>query len=229
MFKQILFVQWKSMRLALLPLTLAAFALPLMSVQGTLAVPSSSGVLDPGGGVLVVLQSWLAFFPSLAALAGIACALSAWSWDNQTKHVYSLALPVSRQKYVLNKLGAGALLVAVPGVALWGGSLLGTAFLDLPTGLHAYPTAVAIRFLLASLIAYTTVFALSAWSGRSALVAISVLAGALLFADLGVTTIAATMAPELSGFSPTAWVLESMARIPGPFGIFSGNWALIDV
>ncbi|NIQ56152.1 MAG: hypothetical protein GWN71_23100, partial [Gammaproteobacteria bacterium] len=34
MFRQMLYVDWKATRLALLPFVVAAFALPLLSVQG---------------------------------------------------------------------------------------------------------------------------------------------------------------------------------------------------
>lgn len=229
MFKQTIFVQWKALRLALLPLTLAAFALPLASVQGTIAVPDSQGALEQAAGVLMALQTWLAFYPALAAIVGVSMALGVWGWDSQAKHVYALSLPVSRQKYVLSKLGSGALLVALPVGALWIGSLLASISVDIPEGLHTYPTAIAFRFLLASMIAYAAVFALASWSGRTALVAVSIFAGGLLMSDLAVSAAAATFAPDMAGMSPTAWVLEAMFRIPGPLGAFSGNWALIDV
>ena len=229
MFKQTLRLHWKALRLALLPLTMAAFALPLASVQGTIAVPAREGAMAQAAGILNALQSWLLFYPALAAILGVSVALGVWAWDGQAKHVYALALPVTRQKYVLSKLGSGALLVGIPVVALWVGSMLASASVEIPSGLNTYPAAIAFRFLLASLIAYSTVFAVAAWSGRSALIGISLLAGGLLVSDLMVSAAAATFAPELAGVSPTAWVLESMYHLPGPIGAFSGNWALIDV
>lgn len=229
MFKQILFVQWKALRLPLLPLTLAAFALPLAAVQGTVAVPARAGALEQGAGILVALQSWLGFFPALAAIAGTAVAMGVWAWDGQAKHVYALSLPMTRQRYVLEKLGAGAVLLAIPVAALWFGSILATASMEVPYGLNTYATSVAFRFLLASAVAYAAVFALAAWSGRGAVVAVTVVGAALLVSDLAVSGAAATFAPGVAGFSPTAWLLEAMLNVPGPFGVFSGNWALIDV
>ena len=227
MFRQILRVQWSSIKVAMLPLVLAAFVLPLASVQGQ--VIGASSAFDRAASVLATSQAWLPFFPALAALVGIAVALGAWAWDQQGKHVYALTLPLTRQKYVLMKLAAGAALVAVPGAALWIGAVAATATVDIPSGLHAYPTAVAIRFGLASLLAYSAVFAMSAWSGRRAITAISVSAGLLLLSEIGLRVAGGTWAPELAMFSPTAWVLEVAGTMPGPFGVFTGNWAMIDV
>lgn len=228
MFKTILSVQWNAMKLPLLPMVIASFALPLASVQGRFlfaGAPQS----EQAASALTVLQPWLPFYPALAVIVGVATAMGIWAWDLQGKHVYALTLPMTRRHYVLLKMAVGASLVALPGAALWVGAVAATASVDVPSGLHAYPTAVAFRFGLASLLAYAAVFTLSAWSGRKAMVLVSVVGGALLLADVGVIAMASTFAPNLTGFSPTAWVLESLARTPGPLGLFTGNWSMIDV
>ena len=228
MFKKILLVQWSAMKLPLLPMVIAAFALPLASVQGRFLL-SLGTPTDRAASALMVLQPWLPFYPALAVIVGVSIALGIWAWDLQGKHVYALTLPMTRRHYVLLKMAAGASLVILPGVALWIGAMAATASADVPSGLNVYPTAVAVRFGLASLLAYGATFALSAWSGRKALIVVSLVAGALVLADVGVVALSGTFAPELTGFSPTAWVLESLSRTPGPFGLFTGNWSMIDV
>ena len=229
MFRQIVRTHWQGGRLALLPLIVAAFALPLAAVQGTLDFGSSASLHDQMGGVLFALQTWLPFFPALAALTGITMALTVWAPDHAGKHVYALSLPVSRRRYVLMKLGSGALLAVVPAAMMGLGALIATASIAIPTGLEAYPGLLAVRFLGASIIAYALTFALSAWSGRSAVATVAAIAGVLLVAEFATTGLASTVAPAMADFSPIAWVFESAIKIPGPFGVFAGNWAMIDV
>ena len=146
MFGQILFTQWKSLRIGLIPFTLAAFGLPLLIVQGfggdhatAASVRVDMQLLASGSSVLAGL------FPVLAAGLGFTAALNAWNWDHKGEHLYALSVPIERWRYSLYKMGSGVLLLLVPTSALWVGSLLATASLTLPAGLNAYPTLLAIR------------------------------------------------------------------------------------
>ena len=58
---------------------------------------------------------------------------------------------------------------------------------------------------------------------------VSVLAVGLILADVGISWVSLAMDLEGFVFSPTAWLLESASRAPGPLAVFSGNWAMIDV
>ena len=120
MFRKIFELQWAALKLPLLVFTIGSFALPLASVQGQLAVGSASG-WDQAATILTTMAMWLPFFPGLAALVGITVALGSWTWDQQGKHVYAYSLPLTRQRYVLLKMLAGAALLAVPSAALWDG------------------------------------------------------------------------------------------------------------
>jgi hypothetical protein len=109
----------------------------------------------------------------------------------------------------------------LPSVSFWIGALLATAAIDLPDGLHAYPSALAVRFTLASLVAFSVFFAVSAGTARTAGY-ILVVVGGLLAAQLLLTTAG-------GGFDPLAYVIDRLVSWPGPFEVFTGRWALIDV
>jgi len=229
MFVRIVLTHLRGARLALIALVAGAFALPLASVQGMLDFGSGASRAAQFSGVLTTIQQWLPFFPALAGLTGVALALTVWAPDHAGRHVYALSLPVTRRRYVLMKLGSGALLAVGPALALGIGAWLATASIAIPVGLQAYPAALALRFLAATSVAYAVTFALSAWSGRSAVAAVAAGAGVLLLAELATTGLAATLLPGLQGVSPLAWVFERAIHMPGPFGVFTGNWSMIDV
>lgn len=227
MFKQILFVQWRSGRLVLLPLVLAAFGLPLLSVQGMGAVGGDlTGV--PVRWLLDRMELWLPLYPTLALALGTGMGIAAWSWDQQVKHVYALALPVPRWEYALLKMAAGVLMLLVPVGALWAGGLVATASVDLPAGLNAYPTALAVRFLFASLVSYGALFALASGTVRTVIIfftgLVVLFVGGEVVADL-VTHFTMTGEP----FSLTDWIFQHLVTWPGPAQMFSGSWMLIDV
>ena len=103
MFRMILFTQWKWSRLTLLPLVVAAFALPLLSVQGAgnpQTTPWEARQL------LNALQSWGVGYPVLATMIALFMAMTAWSADHRGRHVYALSLPIPRWHYALQRFGA---------------------------------------------------------------------------------------------------------------------------
>ncbi len=234
MYQPMLFVHWKQVRFALIPFLLAAFGLPLLVVQG-LGGPDMSGATGAAAGpvmayrVIASYAFWTPFFPGLAAATGIFLALSAWNWDHQAKHVYALSLPVPRWQYALLKMGAGAAIAILPAVALWGGALLASASVTLPSGLHAYPTALALRFLAAILLAYAAFFAAAAGTVRTTLWIVSAALAFVLFGNLVPQILTALGFESFARVDLVGAVGEALARMPGPFEVFTGKWMLIDV
>jgi hypothetical protein len=230
MFQQLLFVHWKSARFGLLPFVVLAFGLPLLVVQGLGTDP-----LDPdlyaiaANTVTSRIAVWTPIFPLLAALTGIVLALSAWTWDHKVEHVYPLSLPLKRRSYVLLKMGAGIALLVVPCVAFWVGAMLATSSIDIPEGLRAYPTAVALRFALTALLLYALLFAMAAGTLRTT---IWVLFGLVVFLVSGsfiVEFLGQTLMPSLEGVRFLPWILDRILYWPGPFDVITGNWMLFDV
>ena len=133
MYQPMFQLHWKQVRFALIPFVIAAFGLPLVSIQG---MGSDVAARLNAYQVLEFSQLWLPLFPLLAVAVGATLGLSAWNWDHQLKHVYALSLPVSRMRYSTAKLLAGATLVLVPALAFWGGAHIAASAVSLPTG-HA--------------------------------------------------------------------------------------------
>lgn len=218
MFRMILFTQWKWSRLFLLAAVLAAFALPVLSVQ-------NAG--DPGRTtwearmLLSAVQSWGVAYPVLATVIALTMAMSAWGPDHRGRHVYALSLPVPRWHYALQRFGAGVVLLAAPALALLLGALVATATATIPAGLHAYPVALALRFTLALGVAYAVFFAITAGTTRTAGYVLAIIGGLLV---VQVLTAAAGLEIRIIPF-----VGDHLLLWPGPLEIFSGRWMLIDV
>lgn len=225
MYQPMLSLHWKQIRIVLIPFVLAAFGLPLLTIQG-LGTLGGTVNLEPLD-ALRVAQGWLYAYPILAGAVGVTMALSAWNWDHQLNHVYSLSLPISRRQYALTRMGAGALLALLPVGAFWVGSLVASAAVHLPAGLHTYPNALAFRFLLAVMVSYATVFALAAGTIRTTII---VLSSVLAFFVVG-----GVAQSYLSLFFPTLQHLDvvgdtlAVLSTVGPFAVFAGSWLFIDV
>jgi hypothetical protein len=227
MYQPMLYLHWKQIRIVLIPFVIAAFGLPLLSVQGFEVARGSlpADALALHG--LDAVQVWVGAFPALAVAIGVTLALSSWNWDHQLNHVYSLSLPISRWEYAVTKMGAGAVLALLPAGAFWVGSLVATASVHLPIGLHAYPNGLALRFLLSVLVSYALVFALAAGTIRTTVIVLSTLA-AFFLVGAGIQSYLAVTFPSLHQMN----VVNDVAHIlslTGPFAVFTGSWALIDV
>src|SRR5512141_548229 len=103
MFRMILFTQWKWSRAILLPAVLAAFALPLFSVQ---SAGDPNRTAWEARALLNAVQSWGVGYPVLATAIALMVAMTAWTADHRGHHVYALALPVPRWHYALQRFGA---------------------------------------------------------------------------------------------------------------------------
>jgi hypothetical protein len=215
MFGVMLKTQWKWTRMALLLCVLAAFAMPLMSVN--------SNIQEPAPRVLINnMQTWGIAYAVLAGVAGLLLAWLAWASDHRGHHVYALSLPVARWQYVLMRFAAGVAFLVPIVTALAIGAVLATSSAGVvPNGLHAYPLALTLRFGFASLVAFAIFFAISAASPRAA--------GYVLGSICAV--LAAEFLTDALGFH---WHLATHAVdflmvYPGILSVFSGRWTLIDV
>lgn len=218
MFRAILFTHWKWTRALLLPLVIATFAVPIYSVQEFSDASLSRWQVS---GILSTMQAWGMGYMIGSMFIGLIIAATAWSFDLKGRHVYALSLPLPRWHYVLLRYGAGALLLLVPASVLWVGALVATASAEIPLGLHAYPTALALRFLLASFVVYSLMFAMTIVPKKFN-IGFGVAVGALILLDV----IIQQFAPQTQlVYSVMDWT----TRWPGFLEVFFGRWMLIDV
>lgn len=218
MFRAVLFSQWKWSRLIVLLGTVAAFAIPLLSLQG--AARADRGALQAPE-LLRAVQSWGTLYPLLATALGLLMAIAAWAPDHRGRHIHALTLPLERWRYVLLRFGAGFVLLAVPIAAVIIGSSLAVLTATLPPGLQAYPIALAMRFAFAVFVAYAVFFAVSAGTARTAGIVLGVIAALIL---VQVVASIANLDLNLVNAAQTVLLLG-----PGPLAVFTGRWMLVDV
>src|SRR3989440_8732776 len=140
MFRVMLYSQWKWTRLIVALGSIAAFALPIVSVQG--AARADSNPLRAGE-LLQAVQAWGTLYPVLAAALGLLVAIATWAPDHRGRHVHALSLPLPRWRYVLLRFGAGAALLAAPIVAVSAGAPLPAPGAPIPPGPQGDPRALA--------------------------------------------------------------------------------------
>ena len=213
MFRALLATQWKGTRTVVLLATLVGFALPLMSLRSARGASSATQFIG-------AMQGWAGGYAILAAGLGLLVAMAAWQPDHAGRHVYALSLPISRAHYTLLRLGAGALFLVPPALALLVGALI-VAVSDVPAGLHAYPLALAVRFALATAVAYSIFFAIASATPQTAGVILGAIA-AVLFTQY-LLSIMGTGQDILSPIANFIFVR------PGVLSIFTGRWMLVDV
>src|SRR5258708_24119776 len=146
MFRVMLYTQWKWSRLIILLGSIAAFALPIISVQGAARADRNPLAAQD---LLHTVQSWGTLYPILAAALGLLVAMAGWAPDHRGRHVHALTLPLPRWRYVLLRCAGGAALLAIPVAAVFTGAILATATATLPPGLQGYPLALGPHFALA--------------------------------------------------------------------------------
>jgi hypothetical protein len=205
MLNAMLMTQWKWSRLPLVPIIFAAFTLPLLTARNVSAESYGYGIPV----MLDSVRSWGLVYPLLASGIGLLLALTAWSADHRGRHIYALSLPVPRWNYALLRFGAGALLLLIPGVALWVGAQVATVATSLPPSLQAYPTILAMRFGLAAFVAYSLFFAVSAGTNRTAGYVLVTIA-----AIIAVQLLLNTLEVEVNILDP---IVKSLMSWPGPF------------
>lgn len=217
MFAAILRTQWKWTRGVMLACFVVGFVIPLLSlmVLEMGAVGFSPTIFVRG------MQQFGLFYALLAGGAGLACAMLAWGHDHRGRHVYALSLPIPRARYTAMRFGAGALFLLIPVAGVLIGCLVGVAAIKIPTGLHAYPVALAVRFLVASFVAYALFFAVLASSTKAAGYVLGTLGGIAVLLFL------------MSSFNIGADVKSGLAEVlfgdRGLLSVFTWHWMLIDV
>jgi hypothetical protein len=218
MFRAILYSQWKWSRLIVALGTVAAFVLPLVSLQG--AARADRSPLEAEA-LLHAVQSWGTLYPLLATALGLLVAIATWAPDHRGRHIHALTLPLPRWRYVLLRFAAGATVLAGPILGIAVGALIATAVATLPPGLHGYPVALALRFGLAVLVAYSLFFAVSAGTARTA--------GLILGLVAVVIVIQVFASVANLEFSVADRLQIILVNWPGPLAVFTGRWMLIDV
>lgn len=218
MFRVVLYGQWKWSRLVVVLGTVVGFALPILSVQGATSDPATA---LKAGELLATIQSWGVLYPVLAGALGLLVAIATWAPDHRGRHVLALSLPLPRWRYVLLRFTAGLVLLAPAMLGVLAGAVLAGATATLPTGLQAYPAALAIRFAIAAAVAYAVFFAISAGTTRTAGIVLGII-GAVIVVQI----VASAAGIELDLISPLQAIVLNW---PGPLAIFAGRWMLIDV
>jgi hypothetical protein len=218
MFRAILYSQWKWSRLVIVLGTVVGFALPIVSLQG--AARSDRNPLESEQ-LLRAMQGWGTLYPVLAAALGLLVAIATWAPDHRGRHVHALTLPLPRWRYVLLRFAGGTTVLAAPIIAVSAGALLATMAATLPPGLQGYPAALALRFALAVLVAYSLFFAISAGTARTAGIILGLIAAVIV-----VQVIATVANAEFDVFNQLQVVLLNW---PGPLAVFTGRWMLVDV
>jgi hypothetical protein len=224
-FKEMLRAQWKWSWGAVLLASVAAFSIPLVSLQNAVIEGNSSQAryswMSEAEHFLSVMDRWGVFYTVVAVAIGLAVAVLAWSADHRGRHVYTLVLPIERWRFVLLRFAAGGSLLLVPATVLLVGCLLAVGSVAIPAGLTAYPLELALRFTLAAVVAYGIFFAISSGTTRTAAMVLTPLLGLVL-----IDVVLSSVGVKLELLQNTALALFEW---PGVMEVFTGRWLLIDV
>lgn len=217
MFAMMFRTQWQWTRNAVLGIAAMAFVFPTLARY----LARSGGSGDP---LVQVLDGYNTLGPLLGFLAlfgPFVLAALPWTIDHEARHVYPLALPVEWSQWVSTRFAIGAITLLLPTIALYLGAIATLSVIELPPLLRAYPGALALRFLLASMLSYSASFALQYLAGRrAAQFALSVLVG-ILALGLAAVLFGQSDLIERAGEWLFVW--------PGPLALFIEPWTLIDV
>ncbi len=218
MFPMLFRLMWMRTRTGLAIVVIAGFMVPLFMLAGGGGLRSGDAPVDAWLRQAELMGQLL---PVATVFLGVYLGIMAWADDHLGGHVYALSLPVRRELFALYRFGSGAILLVIPAVALLAGSLIATAAVSLPGGVHAYPLALFGRFVLASFTCYAIFFAISIGTRRAVYFTFAaigaLLLGQLLFLLAG------------SSVNLVAIVLNGLTTWPGPFEVLTGRWALFDV
>jgi len=206
--------QWKWTRGVLLLISLATFAIPLLSLG------SAAGARDDANFVMS-MQGWAVGYAFAAAGLGLMIGILAWSYDHRLRHVYALTLPIERWRYVLTRFTAGLALLALPIATLAVGAEIVAHSALVPVTLHAYPIALTLRFAFAALVAYAMFFAISSATARTSGYILATIGLAFV---LHIVLQAAGSSIDLPGY-----FVDLFLAAPGLLAVFGGRWMLIDV
>jgi len=206
--------QWKWTRGVLLLMSLATFAIPLLSLRSSAGAPDDSIFISS-------MQAWAVGYSLAAAGLGLLIGVLSWSYDHRFRHVYALSLPIERWRYAMMRFSGGLVLVALPVATLFVSAEIVAHSSLVPTTLHAYPVGLTLRFAFAALVAYAVFFAISSATARTAGYILGAIA--LAFA-LDIVLEAAGARLQLLGH-----LNDLLFASPGLLAVFSGRWMLVDV
>jgi hypothetical protein len=218
MFKTMLAVQWKWTKGAAFLATLLGFLIPIASVQ---LLSGLSDYRTSPAGIVALMQGFGVAYATLAGGTGLAFAVIAWSQDHRGRHVYALSLPIRRGRYAAYRFIAGASFLLLPAAGVLIGSLVALSVAHIPLGLHGYPVALTLRFLVSSAVAFAIFFSIAASTPRTAGMVLGSIAGLFLVAGL---IGAMGVRYDLLGHVSTL-----LFEAPGVLAVFTGRWMLIDV
>lgn len=216
MLRAILMTHWKWSRGTFVFLGVALVAMPLWAV----GLMEGTGITEMEIREILARMEFTGFmYGMLAFVAGTAAAGTSWNADSTSQYVYAMTLPVPRWHFVMLRFAGGAAMLAMATIAQWIGALAATSIATIPPTLHAYPSGLALRFLLASLVAYALAFA-TLVRGKGP-----------VFWLLGAMACATAIALVLSGENIEAVrpFVNLFLGSGGIFGVFRGSWMLIDV
>ena len=141
--------------------------------------------------------------------------------DVEGRYIYALSLPVRWQQLLLRRTGAGLLLLIIPAIFVWIGGVLATSLIVIPYSLHTYAGGVAMRFFLASVLAFAVWSVVVRYSGKKSSVIVLTVLLLLILVPL-----ALLLAGKGYLIEP---VFRGIIDPPSPFSVFTARWALIDV
>lgn len=218
MFQRIFVSQWQWTRVAVLTLAVVSFAVPT-----ALWRLSEENVVQ-GMAPFAIIEAFRTLGPLLTVislLGAFVVAVLPWTVDAETRHVYPLSLPVPWRQFIALRYAVGALTLLAPALALYLGGWFVIAQISLPDVLRAYPFALAVRYYLALLLAYSGSFALQYVFGKRATVAVLI-----FLLGIGPLIYLLTLFVDRTVVLAVGrWLIEW----PGPFAVFAEPWRLIDV
>lgn len=204
-------------RTALLQVALASLA-TLAPLRLAMAVGGIDGAQSGGArALLTTTNSYAPLMTGLACLIGLLLGTGVWQADHSSGHVYALTLPLPRWHYALLRYSGGLLVLVALVFAFWIGTLAAASLVTLPYGLHAYPTALAVRFALTALLAFSVFFSLSALTTRTAAIILLSIVAIVIF-EIALNSMGA-------GWS----LFEVLVLERGDWLLTPGRWMLFDV
>ncbi len=217
MFRQIFMVQWKWTRNALLAMSVLVMIVPAVALR-----LGANDSYNPTPASIIGISNIAGVATALfAIITGIVVQDASWRNDVNGKYVYALSMPVRWQDLLARRIAGGVILLLIPALFVWIGGGITVSLLNLPATLHAYPFGVAVRFFLASVMAFAMWSVLVRFSGeRSAIVVL------LLLLVIPSTVVAVQL---LHLDVPAAALLRALTDAPSPLSVFFTRWALIDV
>jgi hypothetical protein len=217
MFKQTFLVQWKWTRNALLAMSILVMIVPAVALR-----LGANDYYNPTPATIINISNISGYVLALfAIITGIVVQDASWRQDVNGKYIYALSMPVPWQELLVRRVAAGMILLLIPALfALLGGGIA-ASLLELPSTLHAYPFGVAVRYFLASVLAYAMWSILVRLSGERASLVVLLLLLAVPMAAVSIEVFHLNI--------DVTWMSRVLTSSPSPLAVFFSRWALIDV